>query len=159
MGLSTPPSPAANDAAYILDRLSHVDVLRALPPEEVQAMVPHMELVDVPAGGTVLAEGEAGDSIYLIESGQARVQREGGGELALLNEGDVFGEMALLHDELRSATVVAATPLTLWRLPAEDFQHLVQTSPHLAAALEEVAERRRAGLPLQAPTRRLWLGA
>jgi len=136
-----------------------VDVLRALPPEEVQAKVPDMELVDVPAGGTVLSQGETADAIYLIESGHARVTRNDGAELAVLKEGDVFGEMALVQDDLRSANVSALTALTLWRLPAEDFEHLVHTSPHLASALQEVAERRRAGLPLDAPTRRTWLGA
>ena len=152
-------SPVHHDAAYVLDRLSHIDILRALPPEEVQAIVPDVELIHVPAGQTVVTQGEAGDGIYLIESGQARVRRDGSTDLAELGPGDVFGEMALVHDAERSASVTAQTPLVLWRLPGDDFQRLTERSPHLAAALQNVAEKRRAGLPIPSVSRRTWLRA
>jgi uncharacterized membrane protein len=152
-------APLGPDPAYVLDRLSRIEVLRALPPDEVQAIVPDVELVHVPEGRTVVTQGEVGDGVYLIENGRALVRRDDSTDLAELGPGDVFGEMALVHDVERTATVTAATPLTLWRLPADDFQRVVQTSPHLAAALQNVAERRRAGLPIQAPSRRAWLAA
>jgi uncharacterized membrane protein len=152
-------APLGPDPAYVLDRLSRIEVLRALPPDEVQTIVPDVELVHIPEGHTVVTQGDVGDGIYLIENGRALVRRDDSADLAELGPGDVFGEMALVHDVEQSATVTAATPLTLWRLPADDFQRMVQSSPHLAAALQNVAERRRAGLPIQAPSRRAWLAA
>jgi uncharacterized membrane protein len=159
MALDPGASAVHHDPAYVLDRLSRIEILRALPPEEVQAIVPDVELVHVPAGQTVVTQGEAGDGIYLIENGRARVRRDGSTDLAELGPGEVFGEMALVHDAGRTATVTAETPLVLWRLPADDFQRLAQTSPHLAAALQDVAEKRRAGLPIPSVSRRAWLTA
>ncbi len=159
MALHPESATSTNNAAYVLDRLSRVDLLRALPPEEVQALVSSMQLVAIPGGQTVLSQGETGDALYLIESGNVHVRRGAGPEVAELGPGDVFGEMALINDERRSASVVAQTPLELWRLPRDEFERVAANSPHLTAALQQIAERRRAGLPLEPAVRRAWLGA
>jgi uncharacterized membrane protein len=146
----------------VLERLSRVDLLRALPPEEVQALVPYVQAIEVPAGETIFTQGAEGDALYLIEEGHARVHLDGGLEVATLGPGEVFGEMALLTGDRRSASLTAVTPLILWRLSREDFDQVVATSPQFAAALQEVAERNRAGLPLadaSPSARRAWLGA
>jgi MFS family permease len=76
--------------------------------------------VKVAAGEVVLAEGAPGDRFYLIESGIAEVTR-GGVEVNRLGPGDAFGEIALLRDVPRQATVRAVEDLTLYALEREVF--------------------------------------
>ncbi|HZT07687.1 MAG TPA: DUF1003 domain-containing protein [Chloroflexota bacterium] len=157
--ISSTHALARTNTAHILDRLSDVELLRALPPDEVQALAPKVELVEVPAGQIVFSQGDRGDALYVIEAGEAQVQRDGRMDVATLGPGEVFGEMAILAEEPRSATVLARTPLTLWRLWRADVHDLVQASPQFAAALRELAEKRRAGVPIQPVGRRVWLTA
>ncbi|MEK7861708.1 MAG: cyclic nucleotide-binding domain-containing protein, partial [Chloroflexota bacterium] len=109
----------------VLARLSQVDVLRALPPEEILDVVGSVRRLDVPRGTRVITQGEIGDALYFIESGKARVTHNGSIELGVKGPGDVFGEMALLTGETRTATVTAETALVLWRVPRDDFERVV----------------------------------
>ncbi len=146
----------------VLDRLSGVDLLRALPPDEVHELIPFVVDVEVPVGEAVVTQGDQGDALYIIEHGRARVALANGTEIAHIGAGDVFGEMALLTGEPRAASVIAESNLTVWRLRRDDFERIVKTSPAFEQALQEAAERHRAGLPLtsgDAAVRRAWLGA
>lgn len=148
--LAGPPEGAQRlSAGHVLERLSEVDVLRSLPPEEVQAVVPYMTLVTFPAGDTVLRQGETGDALYVVDEGNVRVRLEIGTDLGVEGPGEAFGEMALLTGEPRAATVVAETPVKLLRLGKDDFDRVVQQSPRFKAAFEELAERHRAGLQVE----------
>ena len=145
----------------ILDRLSTVPLLRALPPDEVQQLIPFVVDVEVPTGETVVKQGDAGDAMYIIEHGRAHVVLADGTDVAHIGPGDVFGEMALLTDEPRAASVIAESDLTLWRLRRDDFARIVAASPNFQGAMQHAAERHRAGLPLaagDASVRRAWLG-
>lgn len=102
------------------------------------------------AGEEIVTEGEAGDSMFIITSGDAEVL-EGGAHLADLEAGDFLGEMALFRDTVRSATVrakgeVSAVRITQWDLDAElrdnpsiAVQMLGVLSDRLHAADQEVA--------------------
>ena len=83
-------------------------------------------------GQIICREGEPGDALYLIQSGTAAVFK-GKADAPLLlarrGSGEIIGEMALLDDLPRSASVVAMDALTLLRLPREDFQQLMLQSP------------------------------
>jgi MFS family permease len=91
--------------------------------------------VDVPAGAAVFAEGDEGDRFYVVAEGRARVE-SGATRLRELEPGDFFGEIALLHDVPRTATVRALTPLRLFALEREPF--LATVTGHAASA--EVAQ-------------------
>lgn len=132
----------------VLEDLSRVDLLRALPPEEVQAIVPYVERIRFSAGQQVFSQGDAGDALYLIDEGDAQVLLDHSRELARLGPGDSFGEIALLTGEPRSATVTALTDLTVWCILREEFERVTQASPRLEAAVRELAARHRAGLEL-----------
>jgi CRP-like cAMP-binding protein len=93
----------------------------------------------------MVREGEAGESLFLIARGVVRVSRqfEGGrADIATLVAGDFFGEMALLHDEPRSATVTAVTPCALYELSREAAVGWMEQYPAIRAALE-AADRKR----------------
>jgi serine/threonine-protein kinase len=76
----------------------------------------HLPQKQVPAGTIIIREGQIGDAAFIITSGSCRVYREVGGEqetLSRLGAGDIFGEMALLLDERRAASVEATSDVTL----------------------------------------------
>jgi ATP-binding cassette subfamily B protein len=97
-------------------------------------------------GETIFEEGEAADSLYVILRGQVDVSTIGptGKErrLAVLRDGDYFGEMALLHDLPRTATVRARASTLLLALDREQFFTLLNTVPDLRSAFERVVEAR-----------------
>lgn len=100
----------------------------------------------VAAGETVMREGESGAEAYLVERGTLDVQRTGAGaeavSLARLGPGDWVGEMSLLLDEPRSATVVAATAAQLRRVTKQDLGHVLAEDPRRTGDLLRQLARR-----------------
>jgi CRP-like cAMP-binding protein len=133
----------------ILERLSRLELFRALPPAEAQAVVPYVEERRFSDGEVIFRKGDEGDALYLITQGEARVLDDGE-ELARLRSGAMFGEMALLTGEARNATLLGAGELHAYRIARNDFNHLLAHSPKLTDAVQRlVAERlqARAGKP------------
>lgn len=146
----------ALDPGEVLEQLSRIDILRALPPEEVQALAPFVERIQYPAGTRFIAQGAAGDALFFLEEGTARVERDAK-PTASVGPGSVVGEAALLTGEPRSASVVAETDLVAWRVGKQAFDELVARSPNLRRALEELVEQRRRGVKLKLPSPRFWM--
>ena len=99
--------------------------------------------VQVPPGGVVIREGDAGDRFYLIAEGSVDVSRAGT-TLATLEAGAFVGEIALLRDVPRTATVTAITAASLRALDRDHFLAAVTGSPAGAVALAEEMDRRLA---------------
>ena len=125
-------------------------LLRAIPmfallPETVlERLAGGAALVTVPAGGTVFEEGEHGDRFYVIAAGRAAVSAG-----AVLEAGDFFGEIALLHDVPRTATVSAVDELRLYAISRDDFIPAVTGhAPTLEAAQSVAAARLLRGATL-----------
>jgi CRP-like cAMP-binding protein len=89
------------------------------------------------AGELLFAEGELGDSLYVVVRGAVQVQRDGR-EIASLGAGECVGEMAALDCEPRSATIVAAAPTLLVRLDRNDLLDLLRDEPALIRSLARV---------------------
>lgn len=128
-------------AEDILERLAESELIRSLPPEEVQAIVPYVEETRFEDGATVFRKGDEGDALYLIVDGKARVH-DGEATLAMLEKGAAFGEMALLTGETRNATVTAVGPLRTYRIARKDFHHLMTRSRALAEAVHRLLAAR-----------------
>lgn len=124
-----------------LDRLSHIELIQDLPPSEIQALVPLLKLVRVDPQTIIFEEGELGDSLFLIAEGEAEILK-GSQLMTSLGRGEVFGEMSMLIEEPRSATVIAKTAMELYTLTRSDFEIVVKRSPHLTAALSRTLARR-----------------
>jgi ATP-binding cassette subfamily B protein len=98
------------------------------------------------AGDVIITEGEVGDKLFLIARGQVEVlatnpagkQRS----LAVLRPGDHFGEMALLYDIPRTATIRAREPVQLYSLNKEDFNELLLSEPALREQIERIMNQR-----------------
>ena len=84
------------------------------------------------AGDVIIAEGNLGGPVIMIESGSAWVER-GGARLAKLAAGDVCGEMSFLEATHASASVVAAEPTDVYAIPAAELQSTFESFPHLGA--------------------------
>lgn len=99
-----------------------------LDPAERADVVRIMEVKRLREGEAVFQEGDPGDAWYVISEGTAVVLKEGEGttrEIARLNRGECFGEMAILDGSARSATVKAAADLTLFRFRRARFEDLL----------------------------------
>lgn len=129
-------------------RLRAMPLLRAVPDELLDRLAARFASVRVAAGQVVFEEGSSGDLFYLIVQGQALVTRADAAgqplEVAWLNAGDEFGEMALLNDAPRNATVTACTDCLFLTLTRRNFGELIEAVPEVRAALERLATERAA---------------
>ncbi len=103
-----------------IEVLTNVAMFRPLPMPEIDELAVHLETIDVPTGHNVFHQGDHGDRFYVIKDGEAEVVGDGR-LIRRLRSGDSFGEIALLHDVLRTATVRARTPLRLYTLDRPHF--------------------------------------
>jgi len=90
------------------------------------------EEVDVPAGKVLIRQGDAGDDLMVIVSGQVGVERNGA-RINQLGPGDFFGEIALIERGPRTATVTAEAPTRLLVVNHRDFHSLMEEFPAVAA--------------------------
>lgn len=86
------------------------------------------------AGEAIVKEGSTGTALYVILSGRVRVER-GGNQVGELGAGDFFGELALIEDEPRSASVIAADESECLLFPAWEFRALLDEQPQIAVAI------------------------
>ena len=105
------------------------------------------DLVEVDAGRAIVEEGQAGEAMFVILGGRARVVRAGR-RVAELIPGDFFGELSALDGGPRTASVVADTKMELLRLFRHTLHRVVEDEPRLAIGLlEGLARRLRHVLP------------
>jgi CRP-like cAMP-binding protein len=86
-------------------------------------------------GETVVREGDPGSQLYFVTEGHARVEQAGQSWVGRLEPGDFFGELALIEDHGRTATVTAEDDLTCMLIPAWEFRALLKEHPELAIEL------------------------
>jgi MFS family permease len=127
--------------------LDEIEVLRSLPlfsplaAPELEGVAMDLIAVSYERGDDVIVEGDAGDRFYVIRSGSVEVAR-GGEWVATLEAGDSFGEIALLRDVPRTATVTALEPLELLALERADFLEAVTGHPISREEADAVVEDR-----------------
>jgi len=100
--------------------------------------------VTLPAGWSPIWEDTPADKAYIILSGTVSV-RQDGKEVAELGPGEIVGEQAVMNHSLRTATIVAVTPLELIHLSDEAMQRLAIEMPSFRQALDKVAQERFGG--------------
>jgi CRP-like cAMP-binding protein len=125
--------------------LRSLPLFAPLPPTVLERVASALVEVHVQPMTEVVTQGAAGDRFYIIRSGRATVE-VGGAETGELGPGDFFGEIALLRDVPRTATVRALDPLELYALERTEFLAAVTGyAPSRAAAESVVAARLPAG--------------
>ncbi|RYB94149.1 cyclic nucleotide-binding domain-containing protein [Nocardioides oleivorans] len=119
-------------------------ILDALSPADAERVIAAGRALTLPQGWSPIAESTPADKAYLITEGEVSV-RKGGVEVATLGAGSVVGEAAIVNRTLRSATVVALTPLRVVHFTSERLAELVDEVPAFGAALRAAAAGRAAG--------------
>ena len=126
-----------------LDHLAQVRLFRACSNKELTIIGRASDEVRVPAGKVLCEEGSPGHEFYLVLEGEAAVSRKKK-KVATVGPGQYFGEMALLDRGPRSATVTAATDMTLLVLGQREFSGVLDEVPGLAhKLLAAMAEKLR----------------
>jgi voltage-gated potassium channel len=123
--------------------VARVPLFTRLDAAAIADLVGMLRARTVPAGTTIIRKGERGDAMYLIASGRVEVASAAGN--VRLEEGDFFGEMALLSREPRSATVTALRATDLLILDADEFLRLVDRLPDVGTKVRAVASERKLG--------------
>jgi MFS family permease len=100
--------------------LRRMPLFRPLPPPELEGVARVMEPLAAAPGEVLIREGEPGDLFYVVADGEVRVSTAAGFSTTLAH-GDGFGEIALLNDGPRTATVTATTETSLYTLTSDDF--------------------------------------
>jgi CRP/FNR family transcriptional regulator, cyclic AMP receptor protein len=116
-------------------------ILDALNPADAQRVLAAGRALTLPQGWSPIAESTPADKAYLITEGEVSV-RKGGAEIATLGPGSVVGEAAIVNKTLRSATVVALTPLRVVHFTSEALEELAAQIPAFGDALRAAAAGR-----------------
>jgi len=129
------------------DILKHIDLFSGLEKKDLQALAASCQERKYSAGTTLLKQGDTGVGLYIITSGKVRITQavhpdKAEEELRIEGPGGVLGEMALLDDLPRSATVTAIEDVTALILPVWDFRATIQSHPDIALKLLAVLSRR-----------------
>lgn len=124
---------------HTLGLLRHVRVFERLDDPTLSLVAAKLEAVSYAPEEVICREGEAGDRLFIIESGELSVLKAGENqqlvEIAVLGAGDIAGELSLLEPTVRSATLRARTPARLWVLSHQTMQELLDQHAALAKAL------------------------
>jgi CRP-like cAMP-binding protein len=127
-----------------MDRSSVKDVplFASVPKSEHRKLASLVDEVEVPAGTTVMSQGEYAREFAVIVDGNAAVIRDGE-HVATLGPGEFFGEVGMLDGPSRSASVVALTDLKLLVVGPREFASMLYAAPGIAAEVKQAAAERQ----------------
>jgi CRP/FNR family cyclic AMP-dependent transcriptional regulator len=125
------------------DQLKQVELFEGLDSKEVKLLAKTCTERQYPANAVLMKEGEPGAGLFILVEGKVSVtQGQPPQEIATLGAGEVIGEMALLDDLPRSATVTALEPSRCLLIPVWDFRATLRESPDIAIKLLAQLSRR-----------------
>ena len=124
-----------------VEALKRIPLFEDLSRKELIQLARITEDVEVPEGKVLCKEGDLGREFFVIIEGEAEVTR-GGKHLATDSGGDFFGEISLLENTPRVATVTAKTPLHFFVLTSQDFRHLLDDNPSVERKVLHALARR-----------------
>jgi CRP/FNR family cyclic AMP-dependent transcriptional regulator len=126
--------------------LKSVPMFGSFPEEQLRAMATMVMRRNVPRGAVIMAEGDRVDSLYIVMSGRLKVMMgEADGKeviLSILGPGEIFGEMGLIDDGPRSASVIAIEPCELLLVTRRDFKRCMIENYDAAMTVMRVLVRR-----------------
>jgi CRP/FNR family transcriptional regulator len=112
----------------VIERLKNIVFFADLPDDVIQRLCAVVKEMDLARDEIIFEEGDKGDAMYIILSGEALIlktidrEKKEYKSLGIVSEGELFGEMALFDNQPRSATVMARTDMKILRFSSEDFQ-------------------------------------
>jgi zinc transporter ZupT len=137
------------DARERIKLLAKSDLMRHLPAEQIEQILPRICELQLKAGDILFRAGDTGDALYIVARGKVEVLTEPAtegkiatGPIAVLGEGHAFGEMSLLSGGPRTATIRAAENSDLLRIGKQDFEELIAADDELADAVKRISHQR-----------------
>jgi CRP/FNR family transcriptional regulator, cyclic AMP receptor protein len=129
------------------DTLARVELFNSLDKKELQAIASQCKERSYKAGTTIIKQGDSGAGLFVITSGHVKIMQahspdRAEEELGTYGTGSWLGEMALLDDLPRSASVVATEDVTALLLPVWEFRATVRNHPEIALKLLSVLSKR-----------------
>ena len=132
-----------------IELLAKCGLLRHLPPEAIEEILPCVRSRHIHAGEIVFCAGDLPDALYIVSTGAVEVLDSAAGEngrsgrpIAQLGKGDTFGEMALLSGSSRTATVRAVEETDLLAIGKSDFERLVASDHQLSDVVQRLSHER-----------------
>lgn len=111
--------------------LKSLSIFKDTPEHILADLAPLMQEEEYEKDTLIFNEGEIGDCMYIIHQGEIKIHK-GDTILAILKEKEVFGELALLDAEMRSASATTNTDCILFRIEQEPFYELIENRPEVA---------------------------
>jgi cAMP-dependent protein kinase regulator len=138
----------------LVGRLTETNPLFApFSPAERTELVGRFRFLEALPGAVLVAEGQRGQGLYVLLSGEAEVRR-GRETLGHLESGDVFGEMSLLSQEPAMATVRVTRKAFVLLMPTQSFLETAMAHPHILLYTSELGQRRQAENAARLPDQR-----
>jgi voltage-gated potassium channel len=122
--------------------VAKVPLFRSLDAARIAAVAGVLRARRAERGERLIRKGDQADSMYFIVSGDVEVDQESAAPKGRLSAGDFFGEIALIADRVRTATITALSPCKLLVLHKDDFESFMGSHPDLRDAVREAARRR-----------------
>jgi CRP-like cAMP-binding protein len=123
--------------------LKRAPLFEGLSRKELAQLARVSEDVEVEPGKVLVKEGDVGHEFFVIVDGKVKITRKGR-RVSIRGGGDFVGEIALIEDVPRTATVTAETPVRLFVLTRKDFRHLLDEQPNVERKVMRVLARRLA---------------
>lgn len=143
--------------------LKSIDLFSQIPGEDLSQIALITDEVQFDTGEEIVRQGDNGQTLFLIIAGKVRIHATGvADDLAVLGERGVFGEMSLLDNEPRSASVTAMTDVVCLKIERDDFNEILAEKSEIAQGVIKVLTRRirdtldrqRLSAPVPVPPRR-----
>ncbi len=122
-------------------RLSSIGLFESLSRDDRRLIAQHAEELDVDEGTQLVRQGEFAYEFFVIEDGGAEVVRDGE-RIAELGPGDFLGEMGIVSQAVRNATVRTTSSSTVIVMTSQDFRAMQRSSPTVASQIEAAVEER-----------------
>lgn len=131
-----------SDTSTVLGIMKKIPLLKDLNEEDHKEILGHITMEYFPKDHVLFNEGEPGDCVYIIKRGMVRVFHADEDpteekDVAMLGDNDVVGEMALISDKPRNATVKTVEETEAFKLMKDDFIKLVSTNPNMASRISK----------------------
>lgn len=126
--------PDNNDRLLLVEKvliLKSLSIFKDTPEHILADLAPLMQDEEYDQHTLIFKEGEIGDCMYIIHQGEVKIHK-GDTLLAVLKEKEVFGELALLDSELRSASATTSSDCILFRIDQEPFYELLENRSEIA---------------------------
>jgi CRP-like cAMP-binding protein len=143
------------DIEHIGSVLKGVDFLQHMTPGEAGKLIAGFEKTTMKQGDVLITQGKTGSIFYIVASGEVGVYLKRAWvdkKVATLGAGKFFGELALINDEPRNASVICEADGEVFTLLRDTFQNVIMHNPHLSEEIKRIAHQR------QMDTKNLQLG-